>query len=537
MTRISVVCVLATTGALLMPGYATAQAGRPAPLFETSDRCIACHSALTAASGADISIGFDWRASMMANSARDPYWHAAVRRETIDFPGAAGAIQDECSKCHMPMMRYEAHQAGGRGEVFAHIGSDSEAGILAADGVSCTVCHQIREDGLGDESSFVGGFVVDETPSDDREIFGPYETDEGRSAVMHSATGFRPGEGPHIQSSEMCATCHTLYTHALAEGSGGAELPEQVPYLEWRHSDFRETDSCQSCHMPVVADSAAISSVLGQPRAGVSRHVFRGGNFFMLRMLNKHRDELGVVALPQEMEAAAARTIDHLRTRTARVAIGGAGVSDGELSFDVRVTNLVGHKLPTAYPSRRVWLQVTVRGGDGSVVFESGGFRTDGRIDGNDNDAAGGSFEPHHEVISDEGDVQIYEAILAGPDGTVTTGLLTGVRYLKDNRLLPRGFDASGAPDDIAPKGAATSDADFTDGSDRVRFEVDVDESDGPYRVQVALWYQPIGYRWAANLRDYDADETRRFVRYYEGMAAESATIVATAGLQIGEDR
>ena len=289
--------------------------------------------------------------------------------------------------------------------------------------------------------------------------------------------------------------------------------------------------------MPVVADSTAISSVLGQPRAGVSRHVFRGGNFFMLRMLNKHRDELGVVALPQEMEAAAARTIDNLRTRTARVAIADPGLSGGELSFDVHVTNLAGHKLPTAYPSRRAWLHVTVRASDGSVVFESGGFRPDGSIVGNDNDAAGGSFEPHHDVISDENDVQIYEAVLAGPDGAVTTGLLTGVRYLKDNRILPRGFDASSAPDDIAPKGAAAADADFAGGSDRVRFELDVDGTDGPYRVQVALWYQPIGYRWAANLGDYDSDETRRFVRYYEGMAAESATIVATAGLEIGGDR
>jgi hypothetical protein len=33
--------------------------------------------------------------------------------------------------------------------------------------------------------------------------------------------------------------------------------------------------------------------------------------------------------------------------------------------------------------------------------------------------------------------VQIYEAVMAGPDGAVTTGLLTAVRFVKDNRLLP----------------------------------------------------------------------------------------------------
>ena len=39
--------------------------------------------------------------------------------------------------------------------------------------------------------------------------------------------------------------------------------------------------------------------------------------------------------------------------------------------------------------------------------------------------------------------------------------------------------------------------------------------------------YQPIGYRWAENLRAYDAPETQRFVRYYQSMAAASALVIA----------
>ena len=53
--------------------------------FLTSDRCIACHKGVSTSTGEDVSIGYDWRASMMANSGRDPYWHAAVRREVMDF--------------------------------------------------------------------------------------------------------------------------------------------------------------------------------------------------------------------------------------------------------------------------------------------------------------------------------------------------------------------------------------------------------------------------------------------------------------------
>ena len=62
------------------------------PAFQTSDRCLACHNGLTTASGKDVSIGFDWRTSLMANSGRDPYWQAGVRRETIDHPTAKAAI-------------------------------------------------------------------------------------------------------------------------------------------------------------------------------------------------------------------------------------------------------------------------------------------------------------------------------------------------------------------------------------------------------------------------------------------------------------
>ena len=55
-------------------------------LFSHSDNCVACHNNLVTADGEDASIGAAWRSTMMANSARDPYWQAGVRRETIDHP-------------------------------------------------------------------------------------------------------------------------------------------------------------------------------------------------------------------------------------------------------------------------------------------------------------------------------------------------------------------------------------------------------------------------------------------------------------------
>jgi hypothetical protein len=332
----------------------------------------------------------------------------------------------------------------------------------------------------------------------------------------------------------VCATCHTLYTQALGpNGDVLGELPEQVPYLEWQHSAFRQEQSCQSCHMPEIAHPTRIASVLGEERVGARRHTFLGGNFFMLRMLNRYRAELGVEALPQELEAAAGATIAQLQRQTASVAIARAEADAGRLSIDVTVRNLTGHKLPTAYPSRRAWLHVAVRDGHGGVVFESGAIEPSGSIRGNDNDADGSRFEPHHAEIRSGDAVQVYESVMRDVNGNVTTGLLRGTAYVKDNRLLPRGFDKATAGPDIAVRGAAREDPDFTAESDRVRYVIDAVGRTGPFQVAVELRYQPISYRWAQNLRPYDAMETQRFVKWYDQMASGSSQVLASATASI----
>ena len=501
--------------------------------FQTSDRCVACHNGMTTSTGEDISIGINWRTSMMANAGRDPYWMAGVRREMLDHPSATPVINDECTICHMPMMRYEAKLAGGEGEIFTHLPPDpaKPGDRLSDDGVSCSVCHQITDQNFGKRESFVGGFKIDEkaTPGE-RQVFGPFEIDKGHTRIMKSSSTFQPTQGMQIRSSELCATCHTLLTQALdATGKVIGELPEQVPYQEWLHSEFKETRSCPSCHMPVVTEDVPATSVFGQPRTGVSRHTFVGGNFFMQRVLNRHRNDLAVAAQPQEMDAAVLRTVAHLQSETARVTVQNVAARDGRVVAEVSVENLGGHKLPTAYPSRRAWLHVTVRDRDGKAVFESGALRPDGSIQGNDNDADANRFEPHYAEITSADQVQIYESVMAGQDGMLTTGLLTALRFVKDNRLLPRGFDKRTADKDIAVHGEAETDPDFTGGGDRVRYSVPVGTAQGPFQVDAELWYQPIAYRWAMNLKKYDAPEPRRFVGYYEESASGSGVMLAHA--------
>lgn len=507
-------------------------------LFHTADRCISCHNGLITQKGEDISFGVDWRSSLMAHSSRDPYWQASVKRETLVHASASEAIQHECAACHMPMSRYLAKISEKKAKVFAHLPVTHTGGHvsnLAADGVSCAMCHQIREDKLGTKESFTAGFVVDtEKPLGEREVFGPYEVDDGRKSLMKSSAEFIPNQGMHTQGSELCASCHTLYTHALNEkGEVVGELPEQVPYLEWKHSDYYNVQSCQTCHMPTVDGKTHITGVIGQNREDVSRHVFRGGNFFMPKILNHYRDILGVTAEPQELDTTSLRTAEHLQSSSAEIALQNAVVQDGRLSVQVAVKNLAGHKLPTAYPSRRAWLHFTVYDGNNDLIFESGRLNPDGSIQGNDNDADPDRYEPHYAEIDSPDKVQVYEGILAAPENKVTTVLLSAVQYIKDNRLPPMGFDKNTAEEDIAVKGAAAEDDDFDNGGDTTLFQVPIEGREGPFYIKAKLWYQPIAFRWAQNLKQQNAAEIDRFVSYYDNLSKLSGIILTQANIKI----
>jgi hypothetical protein len=170
---------------------------------------------------------------------------------------------------------------------------------------------------------------------------------------------------------------------------------------------------------------------------------------------------------------------------------------------------------------------VVVRDRNGNSVFESGALRPDGSIEGNDNDTDPARFEPHYREIKSSDQVQIYEPILKDQNGQVTTGLVNAVGYLKDNRLLPAGFQKQTAEQDIAVTGDAADDPNFTDAGDLIRYSVSLGDAPGPFHVDAELWYQPIGFRWAHNLSSYKAMEPQRFVEYYDANPSDTAIILA----------
>ena len=452
----------------LLPVLALGMAWGQQKLFEPAETCSACHSKITVPGGTKVVGQFPlWAGSMMAHAGKDPYWKAKVQFEGDTTPAARAVIEDKCMRCHAPMQQYPLR---GKGEL-ARMGALNPEG---AEGVSCTVCHKISPEGLGTKSSFTGGFKI----NTENEIYGPHK-DPFPMPMMHHAEQF-PKEGRQILDAALCGSCHTVITPTLnAAGKQVGEFVEQAPYLEWLASDFKKSNvTCQSCHVPVLKDAAGAQVeqyIAHMPHRGAGffpptrarkpfgQHLFLGGNAQMLRVMGVE---------------SAGRAEEFLR---GAVALDVAGrVEKGVLELAVEVFNKTGHKLPTGFPSRRMWLHVVVKNGSGKVVFESGAW-----------DAVSGELvgaaarQEHRDRITRSSEVAVYEAAMKAPDGTTTMSLLRAAGYAKDNRILPLGFVSNAQ---IAPVGVG-GDADFVAGSDKVHYSVPVG---GPVTVTVEALYQSV---------------------------------------------
>jgi hypothetical protein len=506
--------------------------------FATSGVCATCHKDMVDGDGNDVSLDTFWRGTMMANSSRDPYWQASVRGEVLSNPSYDAIIQDKCTTCHTPMARTTQAFMGNKGvlldEGFLH--PENDFNTLALDGISCTLCHQIEATNLGEPESFDGHYVIDETKAvGERLSYGPYEAAEAQAVLMKSASGYVPAQSGHIQSSELCGSCHTLYTPTVDNnGEVAGMFPEQMPYIEWLASDYVNRNSCLDCHMPEAPGEVILSITGGPNRSPFSVHSFAGGNTYALKLLQTYGEDLKVTASSEQIDAALDRALVQLQEQTAQISIIEPQLDGNALSFQVAVDSQVGHKFPSGFPSRRVWVYLQVTDPAGQVVFESGHWDHLGAIFGNNNDLDDSAFEPHYEVISDSEQVQIYEAVMGDVDAGVTTTLLRGAVYLKDNRLLPTGFDKDTVSADIAVYGGATKDANFVGGRDTFEVQLDLGEAAGPFTITAELLYQSIGFRWAQNLNRFDAPEPQRFIAFYKNVFNEP-TLVAKDSVNVGE--
>ncbi len=165
------------------------------------------------------------------------------------------------------------------------------------------------------------------------------------------------------------------------------------------------------------------------PRKPFGRHTFQGANAPMLEILA----EL-LPAKREILEKSAERARATLRSALGMTVSG--DVEGDRLTARVQLVNQSGHKLPSGFPSRRMWLHLSVTDGAGKTVFESGAF-----------DASSGELTtreagvaPHLDVVDDPKQTMIYEAEMGDTGGHGAVSLMRAAKCLKDNRLLPRAF-------------------------------------------------------------------------------------------------
>lgn len=488
-------------------------------LFAGSGACAVCHTSMIDEGGQDVSNDSLWRSTMLANAARDPYWQATVRSEVLQHPALQETIEKKCATCHMPMAETTALADGEKAKILddGFVSAEHLLHSLAMDGVSCTLCHQVEPGNFGQAESFSGGYLVDLTrPAGERLAYGPYVIGKAQATVMKSVSGYQPLLGEHLAQSEMCGACHDLLTpYVDSQGKVAGEFGEQMIYSEWLNSAYKEQKTCQDCHMPLGQGGVQLSTTGGPKRSPFYQHIFVGGNAFMGRIFQANAEALGVTASADHFEATIAQAVQQMSTQAAVLMVNGARVEGDKLLGEVSIQNQVGHKFPAGFPSRRVWLHIVVKDAAGQVVFESGAVSPDGRIAGNDNDDDPTRYEPHYTVLSAPDQVQIYEGIMFDSDGQVTTILLRGAVYGKDNRLLPVGFEMAKASKDTAVMGEAAQDKNFSAGGDLLQLEFDLGQAGGPFTLLVELLYQSIGYRWSQNLMLQESAEAQRWAQYY----------------------
>jgi len=516
--------------------------------FLTSDQCINCHDAtysnsaeanmLIDKTGSDQKINVspygEWRVSPMGLAGRDPIFFSQLQSETNNLPQAKKCIENTCLHCHGVMGQRQLAidtpaseeckdlfavtppEGVPFGQPFAKSmvtqwqnnaqqsdslqhnppnNHDAKYGALARDGISCMVCHQISDQGLGTEPGYTGNFVTDKPGT----VVGPYASDEVITKPMQNALNITPEFGAQIQNSDMCGSCHNIllptfnndgspHPHTAPNGQVVTATYEQTTHLEWVNSDFSKKDSfksCQNCHMPTefnVGDTynklqdmkiANIESsdfaptthrlpnkdITLTPRDTFSRHSLHGLNVFLNEMFQQFPMLLGLRQMDYMINSNVQPAlitgrdsmIEMATNETAKVHIKDLKWSkDNRLNVAVEIENLTGHFLPSGVGFRRVFIETVAYDKSGEILWASGRSNDLGVILAGATDTPlvtekGGqgqsAYQPHHQLIDKQTQAQIYQEIIQDSDGHNTTSFLRRVTDKKDNRIRGKGFD------------------------------------------------------------------------------------------------
>ncbi len=357
---------------------------------------------------------------------------------------------------------------------------------------------------------------------------------------------------------------------------------EQATYLEWLNSEFEnefntnnpKAKSCQDCHMSADLHdeengihmdtiSTRIATVQDNTypdaenltdlhnleirlrESGYKRHNFVGLNVFLVELFRQFDKVLGV--RKNDFMTGSSKDIEHAIKNFQRQARNDVvdlsldtEFQDGDLRATVLIESKVGHRFPSGVGFRRAFVELVVneQQNDGTerTVWSSGRTNENGIIVGPDNrplkseffepETQGGkqAFQPHHQTIRSQDQVQIYETLLHNHSNEFTTSFLHGCYTVKDNRFLPKGWKPEGPDPALTgaylqathPCAETKKDARYTDGSgsDEIVYEINLPSNVEPSKVSVTakLYYQAFPPYFLKSLFDHapNGEATRR---------------------------
>ncbi|MGK7346390.1 MAG: multiheme c-type cytochrome [Candidatus Nitrospinota bacterium M3_3B_026] len=240
-----------------------------------------------------------WKNSLHALSHTNPVFMTAYRRAYLETKGEAKKF---CLKCHAPT-------------TYSTGDFDAEMKITR-EGVTCDFCHTVEDVHLDRPEAPFDLDVGGKKRAAMRQFEKPYE----ETPAAHV-----PAYADWFNKAALCGACHEM--------TNRNGLKTGATYTEWKNSEYAAAGvQCQDCHMSEIPGAPVDPSVKTPKADTIPDHGL------------SHN-------LDQMTEAVDVELVKAEKTEGGRYVV------------DVAIANVkAGHNIPTGAPSRRLALEVTIKG-------------------------------------------------------------------------------------------------------------------------------------------------------------------------------